>query len=251
MAEEIIDVGFENILFTLTRLGAAFRWSGTPGHMAYPDRPKYDGLAIDRIVDIRATLTRFRDLFSTDVLNKVDEDFRAAAAGVSLPYGASWVESGSILQEISGYLETEYQLLIRQGKWYSPSAYLISPKSGPAKIVDAPATDVVAPRRKRSTEKGEGRVKLIAALTKHHDYAQESCLNLEPIGNNALARLAGVDQATASVFFRQEFKGHAKYKAICADAAQLAAALKLLNGEFAPHVLFGRSPSDERERDEE
>src|SRR5262249_18814112 len=37
---------------------------------------------------------------------------------------------------------------------------------------------------KRSTERGEGRAKLIAALTKHHQYADGGCLNLEPIGNN-------------------------------------------------------------------
>lgn len=104
---------------------------------------------------------------------------------------------------------------------------------------------------KRSTERGEGRAKLIAALTKHHQYADGGCLNLEPIGNNALARLADVDQATASAFFKQEFKGHAKYKAACADATLLASALKMLNGEFSPHLLYGAKPADEGDRDEE
>ncbi|MDZ4784428.1 MAG: hypothetical protein SGJ19_29640 [Planctomycetia bacterium] len=106
-------------------------------------------------------------------------------------------------------------------------------------------------RSKRSTERGEGRTKLIAALTKHHKYADGGSLNLEPIGNNELARLAGVDRATASAFFKQQFKGHGKYKAVCADAARLAAALKLLNGEFAPHLLYGSKPGNEDERDEE
>lgn len=104
---------------------------------------------------------------------------------------------------------------------------------------------------KRSTSKGEGRVKLIAALTKHHQYADGGCLNLEPVGNNELARLAGVDQATASAFFKQEFLGHGKYKTACTDTAQLVAMLRLLNGEFAPHLLYGRRPTDEDEGGEE
>jgi hypothetical protein len=36
---------------------------------------------------------------------------------------------------------------------------------------------------KRSTGRGDGRVKLIAALTKHHEYANGGCINLAPIGN--------------------------------------------------------------------
>jgi hypothetical protein len=112
-------------------------------------------------------------------------------------------------------------------------------------------SDSPTPKKpKRSTERGEGRVKLTAALTKHHKYADGGCLNLRPIGNNELARLAEVDQATASAFFKKQFKGHGKYKATCADAAQLAVALKLLNGEFAPHFLYGAKPPDEDERDE-
>src|SRR5262249_14849373 len=55
-------------------------------------------------------------------------------------------------------------------------------------------SNVIRPpkRAKRSTEPGEAREKLIAALTKHHKYAEASCLNQEPIGNNQLARLADV-----------------------------------------------------------
>jgi hypothetical protein len=100
-------------------------------------------------------------------------------------------------------------------------------------------------KSKRSTERGEGRVKLIAALTKHHDYASGSCLNLEPIGNNALAKAAGVAESTASKFFNEEFEGYTKYRAICRDAGTLAASLKLLRGEFSPHELYGRRPPDE------
>src|SRR5262249_53576244 len=51
-----------------------------------------------------------------------------------------------------------------------------------------------AKKPKRSTEWGAARAKIIAALTKHHQYADGGCLNLEPIGNNELARKAGVSK---------------------------------------------------------
>jgi len=110
----------------------------------------------------------------------------------------------------------------------------------------------VTPRRsKKSTEKGEGRDKIIAALTKHHKYADGGCLNSEPIGNNELARLAAVSTSTTSVFFDKEFKGYARYRAVCGDTTRLVAALKLLNQEFAPHHLFGRNPPREGADNEE
>src|SRR5690606_18164757 len=87
------------------------------------------------------------------------------------------------------------------------------------------------PKAKQSTARGEGRAKLIAALTKHHRYADESCLNQEPIGNNALARLAGVATSTASAFFQREFGGRRKYRLLCRDVRGLSTALKLLNQE--------------------
>src|SRR5439155_2777655 len=121
----------------------------------------------------------------------------------------------------------------------------------PGKRSDPAPAATTDPAPKRSTERGEGRVKLIAALTKHHQYADGGCLNLEPIGNNELARLAGVAKRTASAFFDKEFQGHGKYKAFCADAGRLAAALKLLNGEFAPHLLYGSNPPERLERDDD
>lgn len=105
-------------------------------------------------------------------------------------------------------------------------------------------------RKKRSTERGEGRVKLIAALTEHHKYADGSCLNFEPIGNNEIARKVDVDPATASAFFTKEFKGYGNYKKTCSDATTLIAAIKLLNGEFSPHNLYGRKPTAEDDSDE-
>jgi hypothetical protein len=107
------------------------------------------------------------------------------------------------------------------------------------------------PTPKRSTERGEGRAKLIAALTEHHKYADGSYLNLEPVGSNELARKAEVSKATASAFFKTEFQGYAKYRVICRDAGRLADSLKALNGEFSPHDLYGRRPADEDARDED
>jgi hypothetical protein len=106
---------------------------------------------------------------------------------------------------------------------------------------------------KRSTDRGEGRDKIIAALTVHHQYARDSCLNLEAIGNNELARQARVSNSTVSAFFKKEFEGHATYRAICMDRSTLVAALKLLNGEYAPKNLlpYGRRPPGEGQLDDE
>jgi hypothetical protein len=112
------------------------------------------------------------------------------------------------------------------------------------------------PKPKRSTERGEGRAKLIAALTAYHQYANGGCLNKTPIGNNELARLADVSDSTASDLFNREFgggrgAGHAKYRAACGDPVRLVTALKLLNNEFAPHHLDGGMRRDEGDRDQE
>jgi hypothetical protein len=104
-------------------------------------------------------------------------------------------------------------------------------------------------RPKPSTQRGDGRVKLIAALTKHHQYANGGSLNLEPINNNELARQANVDKSTASDFFKQQFGDHGKYKTLCRNASRLTASLKLLNDEFTPHTLFGKAPPGEDDRD--
>lgn len=105
-------------------------------------------------------------------------------------------------------------------------------------------------KKKRSTTKGEGREKCIAALTQHHKYQGRSCLNTEPIGCNELARQADVSQSTASSFFKSQFKSHTAYKVVCRDAGRLADYLRLLNGEFSPHELYGRNPPNERFQDD-
>lgn len=97
---------------------------------------------------------------------------------------------------------------------------------------------------KRSTERGESRIKLISALTHHHQYAKGSILMMEPIGNNELARAANVSPSTASAFFTKEFQGHSNYRTTCKNSTLLLAALKLLNDEFTPHHLLGEAASD-------
>jgi hypothetical protein len=106
-------------------------------------------------------------------------------------------------------------------------------------------------RPKKSTIKGEAEAKLIGALTKHHQYADGGCLNLEPIGVRELADEAKVAPSTASVFFQNYFKGHVKYRQLCGDQPKLVAALKLLNQEFCPYHLFGRTPPGEGEHNED
>jgi hypothetical protein len=92
---------------------------------------------------------------------------------------------------------------------------------------------------------------LVAALTKHHRYADGGCLNYEPIGNNALARQAKVGKRTASAFFTKEFHGHSRYKRLCNDTPRLIAALKALNGEFQPHDFYNaRTPAEVPEADD-
>lgn len=106
-------------------------------------------------------------------------------------------------------------------------------------------------RKKRSTQKGEGRIKLIAALTKHHQYADGSCLNEEPIGNNALARMAKVSPASATAFFKKEFGGLEQYKKRCSNRESLIVSLKMLNSEFTPQILANNMIPGEQNWDDD
>jgi hypothetical protein len=140
----------------------------------------------------------------------------------------------------------------------TPAASL-DPKPDPAEAgqqTPEPGLNKVksANQPKRSTERGEGRVKIIAALTKHHQYDKGSCLCMEPIGVNELARLAEVSKATVSRFFNSAFNdcaqgGHARYRGVCHDSATLGHALKLLRGEFTPSILFKRLQNENRSED--
>jgi hypothetical protein len=132
-----------------------------------------------------------------------------------------------------------------------PGEFDPATNTGEGKAADPAGEPLTPTKAKRSTERGEGLAKLVAALTMHHNYADGSCLNLEHIGNNELARMADVSISTASAFFKKQFDGHSKYRAICTDVTRLVAALKLLNQEFSPHLLFGAKPPGESEDDKE
>src|SRR5262249_18636328 len=72
---------------------------------------------------------------------------------------------------------------------------LVPDSPPPSTNPPAPSTSqarVPAPPKhpKRSTDKGEARDKIVAALTKHHKYNNGSVENREPIGCNELARQA-------------------------------------------------------------
>jgi len=131
------------------------------------------------------------------------------------------------------------------------------PESAPSPRLPAPSQpEATGTASKRSTVKGEARAKIIAALTEHHKYQDGGCPNLEPIGVRELARKADVAGSSVTDFFNSEFNngdkgGHKKYIRVCQKPSDLAASLKLLNGEISPHHLFGRNPPGEGARDDE
>lgn len=150
---------------------------------------------------------------------------------------------------------------IQDASVFSHSADATEPISTPAPAISPPlngddaqsADSATQPpvREKRSTEKGEAEAKLIAALAAHHRYSDGSCLNLEPVKNNALARLADVDQGSASYFFKKHFRGHRQYTADCRNSGRLSGILAALVGDVAGWKLFGRAPASEGGRAED
>ncbi|MFO1007728.1 MAG: hypothetical protein U0929_17320 [Planctomycetaceae bacterium] len=95
--------------------------------------------------------------------------------------------------------------------------------------------------RKKSSKNGDAKAKLISALTQHHRYADGGCLNYEPIGCNALSRIADVAKSTASSFLKSTFQSRGGYQQACHDSATLIACLKVLNQEFSTRdILRGK-----------
>ena len=106
---------------------------------------------------------------------------------------------------------------------------------------------------KRSTQPNEASEKLKTALCSHHGFDGVSCTNFEPIGSNALCRLAGgLGKASGSRFFTEEFGELPRYKAACANNADLIFRLKLLRGEVKPRDVpsYGHVPPGEGNDDE-
>ncbi len=95
-------------------------------------------------------------------------------------------------------------------------------------------------KTKRSTQNGEARIKIIAALAMCHEYDGESCLRTNPVGNNELARRARAAESTVSKFFKDEFGGRDGYLRACQDVSKLIASLRVLNNELRPRNFLGR-----------
>jgi hypothetical protein len=112
-----------------------------------------------------------------------------------------------------------------------------------------------SPKPRRTTKPRTGRTDiecmLIAALTKHHNYSNGELLNHEPIGNNELAKLAGVAKSSASAFFKKRFHGHSRYKIVCRDKERLIAKLTNLNDENSQTTLFNPDQLPDRKRRDE
>jgi hypothetical protein len=141
--------------------------------------------------------------------------------------------------------------------------YTASQADEPAKPLEAGREDeesanntATARKPKRSTERGEGEAKLIAALTKHHQYAEGGCMKWDPINSNGLAEKAKAGKGSANRFFNKWFgsakkakDGYRNYRITCNGKDKLIAILKSMNGDMPRPgvVLFGREVPDEAE----
>jgi hypothetical protein len=104
-------------------------------------------------------------------------------------------------------------------------------------------------RPKKGTAKGDAYTKLVAALTRHHQYADGGCGNFEPISASQLAEDAEVAESSASRFLKKVFGGYAAYCAACRDGVTLARRLRQLNGDYSDDALYdGQCPPDEGHR---
>jgi hypothetical protein len=218
------DVSVSEVIEAVKRRIYGDRYAGLPGAIpAWPELPALLQSIIHeckRLGEDRTALREFRE--------RLLQSFRAREADWTwtTDLADAWGRADSELNDLRDRLNED------QG--------------------DRDATEPMgSKRRKRSTQRGEGEAKLIAALSEHHRYSDGSCLNQVPIGNNELAEQAHVSPSTASAFFGRHFQGYAKYRAICRDPGKLADSLKVLNGEFSPHHLYGRRPPGEGDREGE
>lgn len=100
-------------------------------------------------------------------------------------------------------------------------------------------------KSKKGTVANEAREKIIAALTLHHDFDGDSCMNMDFATGADLARKAGVDRATVTRFFTKEFDGYEAYRGACTrgDTGRLIAALRKLRDEEPSRLGFGDEPT--------
>jgi len=100
---------------------------------------------------------------------------------------------------------------------------------------DQPATGSKAKpvKSKKSTLPGAADFKLQKALRTYHKYSDVSCLNYDPIGSNALARLAEVGRGSATNFFVKYFGGYPAYLKVCHLERPPAVKIALLERDFS------------------
>lgn len=104
---------------------------------------------------------------------------------------------------------------------------------------------------------GTAAPKILAALTKHHQYKDRGCMNHDPIGSNELAKAAKVGAGSVSAFWKSRFESqhgakdgtYDHYKQACFKNS-IAIYLALWNGEAADHKLLTNQRGDEDEGDE-
>jgi hypothetical protein len=139
--------------------------------------------------------------------------------------------------------------LIQAMKWVE-NRICDEPKAALPSSVLQPAQTI---KKKKSTGRGDARLKIVAALLRHHQYDKGSCLNQEPIGVNELARTAVVSAGSATNFFNRAFRvekdGSKKYQQCCCDTLRLATFLKLLSGDFAAGAIVANADRPPRRLD--
>ena len=153
-------------------------------------------------------------------------------------------------------------------KFLEQAAALVASDEAPPPPAELPPGQSAAPapkQSKRSTEPGEAKTKIVAALIQHHQFdsgGEGSCTNEAPIGVGQLADLADVAKSTVSEFFNEQFgdedsdgrlkSGHRNYKITCRKKEKLVKALRLLQGDFKPReLLYGRHPWGEGRSDDD
>lgn len=163
--------------------------------------------------------------------------------------GSIWLASAEVLERLA---EKASRPAVEPAAGAGPRSDAAPGKPQSADVASPPPKTPVKP--KKSTVKGEGQAKLIAALAKHHKYADGECLNMKPIGNNQLAEMADVARSTVHGFFKKQFGSLSEYRATCArNPSGLAMKIGVLNGDVQRKGLahFGRNPPGEGGRDEE
>jgi len=135
------------------------------------------------------------------------------------------------------------------GLLYSLDLLVPRVKAAPGTFEVSPLILMDAKPRRHSTgdrpKKKTWSPEIISKLTLHHQYDQDSCLNLEPLGVRELSGELNCSASVVSEFFKREFDGHKVYVGMCSDAGRLATAIRMLRGEIRPSILNQGLPGND------